>query len=140
MLTALALTAAAQCAAITTVNTIDVMPGMAAEARAYYREGWAASREEAVRRDVIDSYALLASQRGESEHPEIILITRYRDAEQFAVAEERFQDIFKSLDLPRPLLIDGKTRAELVGPVVGADDYRVVYSSEGDCGVPGHPD
>ena len=139
-LSAPALSAAApdQCEAISTINVIEVQPGMTRQARAYYQQGWAAAREVAVKRGVIDSYNLLVSQSGVSDEPEIILITNYSDRAQFEASEDRFQAIFKELDLPRPLLLDGLGRDQILGPVEGADDYRSVYSSDGDCGVPGH--
>lgn len=127
------------CEAITTVNVIEVQPGKTREARAYYRTGWASAREVALERGVIASYNLLVSESGVSEEPEVILITTYQNRAQFDQAEERFQAIFEELDLPRPLLIEGLTRAQILGPIEGAEDYRTVYSSLGNCAVPGHP-
>lgn len=126
------------CEAITTVNVIDVMPGRTREARQYYRSGWEAARKVALERGAIAGYSLLVSQSGESAEPEIVLITTYANSDQFERAEDEFQAIFAELDLPRPFLIEGLTRAEIVGPVKGSDDYRTIISSSGNCAIPGH--
>ncbi|MDJ0977234.1 MAG: hypothetical protein QNI87_01725 [Erythrobacter sp.] len=128
----------ASCEAVTTLNVVDIQPGRAIEARRYYETGWAAARKVALERGYISDYSLLVSQAGQSEEPEIVLITRYRDKRQFAAGEERFQEIFAELDLPQPLLVDGLSRDAILGPFRGADDYRLIFSSGGSCAIPGH--
>lgn len=130
--------AAASCEAITTINVIDIKLGMTREAREYYEAGWAASRRIAADRGLIAGYNLLVSESGVTDKPEIVLVTIYANRAQYAAREEHFQEIFREMDLAGPLLIDGKSRAEILGAVEGAEDYRSVFASSGDCGVPGH--
>ncbi|MHA7818798.1 MAG: hypothetical protein ACX930_04015 [Erythrobacter sp.] len=131
-------TEASVCEAITTVNVVDIQPGMTREARAYYEAGWAAARKIAAERGLIADYNLLVSESGVTDDPEILLITTYANREQYAAREEHFQAIFREMELDGPILIEGRSRAEILGTVEGAEDYRSVFASGGDCGVPGH--
>lgn len=138
-LTALAAAAlAAQCQTVTTVETVDIRPGMEVEAREYYRRGWMAAREEAVRRGVIQGFELLVA-RPSDEHAELVLITRYADTDQFDNREANFAAVFDSIGLSGPIVVDGKARDELLERPRGGDNYHSFSSDSGNCLIPGHP-
>ncbi len=128
---------AAQCHTITTVNTIDIHPGMEAQSRAYYRQGWRAARQIALERGLIAGYEMLITSQ-KSDQPEVVLITRYANDQQYAAREENFIAIFEEIGLDGPITIDGLSRSEMLGPTKGAEDYRVFYSDTGTCPIPGH--
>lgn len=139
----LALAAAApatpeMCRAITTVELVEVKPGMTREARAYYKAGWAAARKVALKRGQIADYELFVSESGVGTEPEVVLITTYADRAQYEAREEHFLAIFDEIGLDGPITVEGKSRNEIFGATVGSGDYRSVYASSGDCGVPGH--
>ena len=143
ILATLALAAAApatpqMCGAITTVELVEIKPGMTREARAYYEAGWAAARKVAAKRGQIASYELLVSEGGVGTEPEVVLITTYADRAQYEAREEHFRAIFDEIGLDGPIVVEGKSRGEILGTTIGSDDYRSVYASSGDCGVPGH--
>lgn len=135
---ATAMALAGQCEVITTVQSVDVLPGMEVDARQYYEKGWTAARRIAVDRGVIAGYELLVA-RPSSEDTEIVLITRYRDKQQFNDREKNFASIFEAMGFEGPLTVNGKGRSAMIGSDYGAEQLTQVFSSTGDCGLPGHP-
>lgn len=120
------------CDDIWTVNSVTIRPGQADLAKRYYEAAWLPARIVAKENGTIKDFRLLQSDK--PEHPGIQLITLYETDAQFAASEDAFQSIFRALKLPRPLLIDGISRADIFSDTVGADDYRVMRSSIGTCG------
>lgn len=119
------------CDDIWTINSITIRPGQADLVTRYYEAAWLPARVVAKENGTIKDFRLLRSDK--PEQPGIQLITLYEDDAQFAASEDAFQSIFKALNLPRPLLIDGATRADIFADTIGADDYRVMRSELGTC-------
>ncbi|MGJ8561144.1 MAG: hypothetical protein ACSHX3_12990 [Litorimonas sp.] len=119
------------CDDIWTINSVTIRQGQADLAKRYYEAAWLPARVVAKENGTIKDFRLLRSDK--PEQPGIQLITLYEDDAQFAASEDAFQSIFKVLDLPRPLLIDGVARADIFSDTMGADDYRVMRSELGSC-------
>lgn len=123
--------ASSNCDDIWTVNTVSVQPERLTEAKLYYEAAWLPARAIAKNEGAIKDYQLLHSKK--AGEPEFQLVTIYEDDAQFAAAEDEFQAIFRRLELPRPLLINGLERSQIIADTIGADDYRFLRSSAGPC-------
>jgi len=121
----------ARCDDIWTINSITVLPDMETQAQRYYEAAWLPARVRAKAEGVVKDFRLMSSDK--PNQPDIQLITIYEDDQQWNASEEAFQAIFKDLGLPRPLLIDGLERSQIIADTVGADDYRFVRSVSGPC-------
>jgi hypothetical protein len=120
------------CDDIWTINSVTIRPGQEDLAQRYYEAAWLPARIVAKENGTIKDFRLL--QTDKPEHPDIQLITLYEGDAQFSASEDAFQSIFKTLELPRPLLIDGVGRADIFSDTIGADDYRIMRSKIGNCG------
>lgn len=124
-------TTASICDDIWTVDTVTAQPGRLDEATQYYEAAWLPARVIAKESGAIKDYRILHStQAGE---PEFQLLTVYEDEAQFAGAEDAFQAIFESLDLPDRLLINGLERSQFIADTIGANNYRFLESDKGPC-------
>ena len=126
----------ARCEQLWTVNAAKVKPGMLAFARRYFEAGWLPARREAIKQGKIAAFTLLIGEKGEtgSAEPAIQLITIYANQTQFAAREANFAAIFATLGRTGPILVDGKTRADIFdGAVAGGEDYRERESARGRC-------
>ncbi|WP_298918520.1 hypothetical protein [uncultured Algimonas sp.] len=121
----------ARCDDIWTINSVTALPDRTSEAKRYYEAAWLPARRVAKEKGVIKDFHLLSTQK--PDQPGFQLVTVYEDADQFAASEEAFQSIFRAMELPRPLLIDGLERAQIIADTSGADDYRFVVSPAGPC-------
>lgn len=121
----------ARCDDIWTINSVTVLPNMETQAQRYYEAAWLPARVRAKAEGVVKDYRLLSS--GKPDQPDIQLITVYENDAQWNASEDAFQAIFKDLGLPRPLLIDGLERSQIIADTIGADDYRDVRAVLGLC-------
>jgi len=121
----------ARCDDIWTINSVTVLPEMETQAQRYYEAAWLPARVRAKAKGIVKDYMLMSS--GKPDQPDIQLITVYEDDQQWNASEDAFQAIFKELGLPRPLLIDGLERSQIIADTIGADDYRFVRSVSGPC-------
>jgi hypothetical protein len=119
------------CDDIWTINSVTILSGQTELAQRYYEAAWLPARVTAKENGAIKDFRLLRSDK--PEQPGIQLITLYEDDAQFDAREDAFQSIFKALDLPRPLFIDGLGRADIFSDTIGADDYRIIGSEIGAC-------
>lgn len=80
-----------------TIDYVKIKDGKRAETLYFYENNWKLYREEALKRGVIHSYELLEADPGTSTPFDLILITRYTDAEQHKASEKNFEPILKMI-------------------------------------------
>lgn len=114
---------------IWTVNTSEVLPGRLEQARRYFANGWLSLRRAALRRGFIRSYRIHVTPRIDDKNPEIVLITEYPNQTAYNNRETNFDLLFNKLKIPRAIEIDGLKRADIFGPVVGAENYSEIEAS-----------
>lgn len=80
---------------VTVVEPVRILNDHAAEARYYYAKNWQVLREMAAERGFIHSWEIVHVADGPDPGFDLLLITRYVDAAQHALAEERFQALIR---------------------------------------------
>ena len=75
---------------ITTLDFVQILNGNRAEAVHYYEHNWKALRVKAAKLGYIHSFELLETPITESEPFHFILITTYKNGEQYEKREEHF--------------------------------------------------
>ena len=78
---------------ISTIDFVQILNDNKAETLFYYENNWKVLRDKALEKNYIHSYQLLETSPTESEAFQLMLITTYRDKEQHAKAEERFDEL-----------------------------------------------
>lgn len=85
----------AQDTKISTVEFIQILNENREEAMYYYNNNWVVLRQIATERQYIDSFSLIETEATEEQSFDIILITTYKNNDQYTVREERFQELIK---------------------------------------------
>lgn len=85
--------------AVTVVEGIKILDGKRAEAVFYYENNWAHFRREAVEQELVDSFELIVAGPDNDEPVDILLITRFRDPEQYAGIEDAYERIMDGREL-----------------------------------------
>lgn len=107
---------------ITTFEQINVINNHVEEAKYYYQNNWKVLRDMALEKEYIDSYNLLFSEEGEVPH--FILLTSYKDKEQFDSREAHFSELIASLgDLK---LLNDLQPSDFRKSVFGSEEMRVL--------------
>ncbi|MEO5938341.1 MAG: hypothetical protein ABIQ43_04960 [Sphingomonas sp.] len=120
-----------RCAQYWTISAVEVRAGMWEYARRYFEIGWLAARREALKRGQIADYHLLATRNQRDKPPQIQQVTVYANKAQFDAREANFLAIFKDSSVPRPIVVDGKTRDEIFASTTGLEDYSDAFGSGG---------
>jgi hypothetical protein len=84
---------------ITTLQFVQVVDDRWDEALYYYKSNWKELREKAVDQNIITSYEFIRTERTEDYPIDIILITTYKDENQFQKREENFGKIMEGREL-----------------------------------------
>lgn len=81
---------------LSSIDFVTVLNNNNAETLYYYQNNWKALRQEALKNDYIESYKLLELEPSEDTPFNFILITTYRNQEQYENRETHFQALIKS--------------------------------------------
>lgn len=89
---------------VTVVEGIKILNDHRADAVFYYQNNWAYFRRKAEEQAAIDSYELIVSdpgdgKPGDEEAVDILLITRFESAEQYADIESAYERVMAGRDL-----------------------------------------
>lgn len=84
---------------VTVVEGVKILNNNRAEAVFYYQNNWAQFRRDAELQDAISSYELIIASPGSDETVDILLITRFDDADQYAGIEDAYEKIAGGRDL-----------------------------------------
>lgn len=95
----LSLTPCAMAETVTVVEGIKILGNHRAEAIFYYENNWARFRKEASDQTAIESYELIISDAGGQDPVDILLITRFDNADQFAGVEDTYERIMGDREL-----------------------------------------
>lgn len=91
----------------TTVMLVDIMRinrEHKAEATYYFENNWKLFREEAIKRGVITGYQFYETD--DDGQLEFVLITEFKDEEQFGNVEANFEPILKQLRPNGPVMLN----------------------------------
>lgn len=86
---------------ISTVDFMKTIDNNHEELIYYYENNWKIFRDIALERGFIESYELMTTEADSVADFDVILITKYRNQEEYDKAEERFQQIIKEVDEKR---------------------------------------
>ncbi|WP_420387166.1 hypothetical protein [Roseivirga sp.] len=87
---------------VSTVDMVEVINENIAEARHYYLHNWKILREQAIEKGYIESYQFIEMEPTETVPLSFMLITTYKDIDQYNQAEGHFIELIEakgSLDL-----------------------------------------
>ena len=90
---------------ISTLDFVQILDNNREEAVYYYQNNWKILREKAIREGFIHSYELLETHPSEAEPFDFILITTYKDQQQYEKREENFDKLIGEIG-QRKLLND----------------------------------
>jgi hypothetical protein len=105
-------TAAQTIKAITLMDFVKIKDGKKAEAMFYYENNWKLYREEALKRNIIQSWQLVEATPDSLNNFDLILITVYKDSAQYAGSEENFRPILSALRPNGPALLNNLKPAD----------------------------
>ncbi len=91
------LTFAQSPAAISAMDFVKIKNGKRQEALFFYENNWKVYRDAALKKGFIKSYRILSVPGDAAGDFDLILVTEYNDMTQYKSAEERFQQIIKSM-------------------------------------------
>ncbi len=80
---------------ITTMDFVEILNENREEAIYYYQNNWKVLRQMATERNYIHSFEVLETPFAEEARFELVLITTYRNEEQYASREEHFRELIK---------------------------------------------
>lgn len=80
---------------LSTFQIIQILDNNIAEAEYYYENNWQVLREMAIKKEYIHSYQLFLTPENGDHTTEMILITTYRNENQYEKREEHFQELIK---------------------------------------------
>jgi thiol-disulfide isomerase/thioredoxin len=109
-----------------TIDFIKIKDGRRDDARFYYENNWRFFRAAAAKRGVIDSYEYIDTISDKDPAFDIILITRYRNEEQFRNSESAFEPIIKELTPNGPFL-RGSSKPDDFREVVFAYTGKAIF-------------
>lgn len=90
---------------VSVTEYVKVVNGRTADAIFYFRNNWAALREAAKKRGLIDSFEMSVVEPSEGPEFDIVLSTRYADRDQHAASEKNFSALIKELRPEGPMLL-----------------------------------
>lgn len=91
---------------ITLMDFVKIKNGKRAETVFFYENNWKVYRDAAVKKGVIKSYQLLQSDPDSLNNFDLVLITVYKNAEQYSKSEENFRSIINQFRPNGPLLLN----------------------------------
>ena len=80
---------------ITIIDFVQVLNDNGSEAMFYYQNNWKVLREMALEKEYIHSYQLLKVSPSEDAPFNIMLITTYKNEEQYSLREDHFTSLIK---------------------------------------------
>lgn len=92
-------------ASVSTVDRVRVLDGRVAETLYYYQNNWLVYRVAAARAGHIESYELLVD-RSVAGDETLLLITVYRDREQYEAREANFAELMTAASPSGPRLLN----------------------------------
>lgn len=81
---------------ISTMDFVEVLNGNLEETLFYYDKNWKTLRKRAIEKNYILSYELLQTPLTENSSVQVILITTYKNKEQYESREENFRKLIES--------------------------------------------
>ena len=88
------------------MDFVKIRDGKTAEALFFYENNWKVYRDQAIRKNVIQSYELVQAAPDTLNNFDLVLVTVYKDSAQYANSEENFRPILKELRPNGPLLLN----------------------------------
>lgn len=101
------------------MDFVQIQNNLSSEAMHYYENNWKALRDQALKKNYIDSYKLLKNEYTEEAPFHLILITTYKNKTQFDKREIHFQELIKSHGELR--LLNDKQPVEFRKTLFGTD-------------------
>ena len=91
---------------VSIMDFIKIKDNKTKEALFFYENNWKVYREEAIKRNFIVSYKIVKTSADSIANFDLILITEYADASQYALSETHFQEIIKEIRSDGPKLLN----------------------------------
>ena len=88
------------------MDFVKIKDGKKAEAMYFYENNWKLYREEALKRNIIQSWQLAEATPDSLNNFDLILITVYKDSVQYSKSEENFRPILAALRPNGPVLLN----------------------------------
>ncbi|OIQ38722.1 MAG: hypothetical protein BM563_05565 [Bacteroidetes bacterium MedPE-SWsnd-G1] len=104
---------------ISTIDFVQIVNNNYDEVIYYYENNWKVLREMAVKKGYIETYQVMESPTADSTGFDIILVTTYKNDQQYEKRETHFQELIKEKG-PLKLLNDKKP----------GDFRKVIYNKE----------
>ena len=98
---------------------VQILNNNRAEALFYFKNNWQKLREKALAKGYIYSFQLLETKASEEADFELILVTTYRDQEQYDLREEHFRE-----------LIDAGGKLRLLNDKMPGEFRKSLFSTE----------
>lgn len=98
---------------VTLMDFVKIKPGKTVEALFFYENNWKIYRDAALKKGVIKSYQLLQSEPDSLNNFDLVLITVYKDAEQYSKSEDNFRNIINQYRPNGPLLLNELKPADI---------------------------
>lgn len=91
---------------VTIIDFVKVKQGKRQEVLFFYEHNWKVYRDIALQKGYIKAYKLLPTTADTAADFDLILLTEYTDSLEYALSEQRFQDIMKSTRPNGPMLLN----------------------------------
>ncbi len=82
---------------ITTIDFVQILNGNESEAKYYFQNNWRVLRESAIEEGYIISFQVMETPFTEEAPFHLMLVTTYRNKEQYDLREENFGELIKEL-------------------------------------------
>lgn len=89
---------------IVLMDFVKIKNGKREEAIFYYENNWKIYREIALKKGFIESFEIIEIAPNETNRFDLILITRYKNEEQYKASEKNFEPILKEIRPNGPML------------------------------------
>jgi hypothetical protein len=97
---------------VTLMDFVKIKDGKKPEAMYFYENNWKLYREEALKRNIIQSWQLMEVIPDSLNNFDLILITVYKDSAQHLRSEENFRPILSALRPNGPVLLNNLKPAD----------------------------
>jgi hypothetical protein len=97
---------------VTLMDFVKIKDGKKAEAMYFYENNWKLYREEALKRNIIQSYRLIEAAPDSLNNFDLILVTVYKDSAQYSKSEENFRPVLAALRPNGPALLNNLKPAD----------------------------
>jgi hypothetical protein len=111
LLLAIVISGASQAQTITVMDFVKVKEGHKAEALFFYEQNWKLYRDSALKKGYIHSYRL-EQVISDTAAFDLVLITEFRDSQQYINSEANFREIIATVRPAGPLLLNKLQPAE----------------------------